>query len=180
MPRSTARSTTVGPIAGHSSFPPSAPAAIDRIAAEAEPPAIELSDVRETNAPDVAEILTPDEVMPLVAELSAGPRHSPDFADAEEHAFAAHPAMHVPPSPGAIDEGGEVAALGAWDEPSIEEAFQATIGAHGLKLGQLAQPVRVAMTGGTVSPGIYEVLAVLGRERSLARLRRAITRLARA
>jgi hypothetical protein len=34
------------------------------------------------------------------------------------------------------------------------------------------------MTGGTVSPGIYEVLAVLGRERSLARLRRAAARLA--
>jgi len=40
-------------------------------------------------------------------------------------------------------------------------------------LGQLAQPVRVALTGGTVSPGIFEVMAVLGRERTLARLARA-------
>jgi len=83
-------------------------------------------------------------------------------------------------APALADLDKRLAALGAWDEPSIEEAFQATIGAHDLKLGQLAQPVRVAMTGGTVSPGIYEVLAVLGRERSLARLRRATARLASA
>ena len=43
-----------------------------------------------------------------------------------------------------------------------------------MKLGQLAQPVRVALTGGTVSPGIYEVIAVLGRARTVARLRAAI------
>ena len=41
-------------------------------------------------------------------------------------------------------------------------------------LGQLAQPVRVALTGGSVSPGIYEVIAVLGRERTLTRLGHAI------
>ena len=46
----------------------------------------------------------------------------------------------------------------------------------GLKLGQLAQPVRVALTGGTVSPGIYEVIAVLGKERTVARLRAALER----
>jgi glutamyl-tRNA synthetase len=76
-------------------------------------------------------------------------------------------------APALADLDARLTALSAWDEATIEGAFQATIGAHGLKLGQLAQPVRVAMTGGTVSPGIYEVLAVLGRERSLARLRRA-------
>jgi glutamyl-tRNA synthetase len=43
-----------------------------------------------------------------------------------------------------------------------------------MKLGQLAQPVRVALTGGTVSPGIYEVIAVLGRERTVARLRKSV------
>jgi glutamyl-tRNA synthetase len=45
-----------------------------------------------------------------------------------------------------------------------------------LKLGQLAQPVRVALTGGTVSPGIYEVIAVLGKARTVARLRAALER----
>jgi glutamyl-tRNA synthetase len=38
----------------------------------------------------------------------------------------------------------------------------------------VAQPVRVALTGRTASPGIFEVLAILGRERSLARLDRAL------
>jgi glutamyl-tRNA synthetase len=68
-------------------------------------------------------------------------------------------------------------ALTEWTPTSIESAFQATIGAHDMKLGALAQPVRVAVTGGTVSPGIYEVLDVLGRERTLSRLEAAAERI---
>ena len=41
---------------------------------------------------------------------------------------------------------------------------------NGLKLGNVAQPLRVALTGRTTSPGIFDVLAVLGRDESLARL----------
>jgi len=70
-----------------------------------------------------------------------------------------------------------LAALPRWDAGSLESAFQATLATHGLALGKLAQPVRVAVTGGTVSPGIYEVLDVLGRERTLARLCAARSRL---
>jgi len=72
----------------------------------------------------------------------------------------------------------ELAALPEWERSAIEAAFQRTLARHGLKLGTLAQPVRVAVTGGTVSPGIYEVLDVLGRERSLARIRTARDRIA--
>ena len=61
-------------------------------------------------------------------------------------------------------------ALPGWDKASLEAAFNAVIGKHGLQLGALAQPVRVAITGGTVSPPIFETLEVLGRTRSLARL----------
>jgi glutamyl-tRNA synthetase len=46
-----------------------------------------------------------------------------------------------------------------------------------VKPGKLYQPIRVAISGGTVSPGIFESLAALGRERSLARIERAIERL---
>ena len=67
-------------------------------------------------------------------------------------------------------------ALAAWSPDAIEQAFQATMASHGLALGKLAQPVRVAVTGGTVSPGIFEVLDVLGRERALVRLRAAAAR----
>jgi glutamyl-tRNA synthetase len=69
----------------------------------------------------------------------------------------------------------ELEALGDdFTEASIQAAFERVLARFSLKLGQLAQPVRVALTGGTVSPGIYEVIAVLGRERTVARLRAAI------
>lgn len=62
-----------------------------------------------------------------------------------------------------------------WTAPAIEAAFEAACRAAGdLKLGKLAQPVRVAVTGTTASPGIYETLEVAGRERVLARLRDAL------
>ncbi len=61
-----------------------------------------------------------------------------------------------------------------FDEKNIEAAFNEVLQRHNLQLGKLAQPVRVALTGTTVSPGIYEVLAVLGKERSLNRLRAAL------
>ena len=67
------------------------------------------------------------------------------------------------------------AALGGnWTIDSVTGAFNDVLAAHGLKLGKLAQPVRVAVTGGTASPGIFEVLEILGRDRTLARLDRAI------
>ena len=43
-----------------------------------------------------------------------------------------------------------------------------------MKPGKLYQPIRVAITGGTVSPGIFESLAVLGKDRSIARIERAL------
>jgi glutamyl-tRNA synthetase len=64
--------------------------------------------------------------------------------------------------------------LESWDAASLEAAFHAVLEGTGKSLGALAQPVRVAVTGSTVSPGIFEVLDVLGRERSLARLHAAL------
>jgi glutamyl-tRNA synthetase len=73
-----------------------------------------------------------------------------------------------------------LAALERWDEPSIEAAFQATLEAHeGLKLGKLAQPVRVAVTGSAASPPIYDTLAVLGRERCVGRIKEACAEIRR-
>ena len=43
-----------------------------------------------------------------------------------------------------------------------------------MKLGNIAQPVRVSLTGTTMSPGIYEVIEILGKEKVLDRLRKAI------
>ncbi len=62
-----------------------------------------------------------------------------------------------------------------WTVASLEKAFeQVAAAAGGVSLGKLAQPVRVAVTGGSVSPGIHETLCSLGRERSLARIDAAI------
>jgi glutamyl-tRNA synthetase len=57
-----------------------------------------------------------------------------------------------------------------WSAETTEAAMRAFAEAGNLKLGAVAQPLRVALTGRTTSPGIFNVLAVLGREESLARL----------
>jgi glutamyl-tRNA synthetase len=64
-------------------------------------------------------------------------------------------------------------SLSAFEPGAIEKIFQELIAAAGIKLGDLAQPARVALTGRTVSPGIYEVMELLGKKRTLARLRKA-------
>jgi len=64
----------------------------------------------------------------------------------------------------------ELATVEPWDMAGTERAVRAFAEQLGLKLGAVAQPLRAALTGRTTSPGIFEVLAVLGREESLARL----------
>jgi glutamyl-tRNA synthetase len=68
-------------------------------------------------------------------------------------------------------------ALGAvdpFDVPSIEEALRRVVEARGAKPKDVFQPVRVALAGTTVSPGIFETLEVLGREESLRRIDSAL------
>jgi glutamyl-tRNA synthetase len=64
--------------------------------------------------------------------------------------------------------------LGNFEAAAIEDAFAKTLTEHGLQMGKLAQPVRIALTGGTVSPGIHDVITVLGKERTIRRLRKAL------
>jgi len=56
----------------------------------------------------------------------------------------------------------------------VEKVFNALVAEKGIKLGKLAQPVRVALTGGTVSPGIFEVLEVMGKEKAIKRIETAV------
>ena len=80
-----------------------------------------------------------------------------------------------PANPDALrDLRAALAALPSWTTASIQAAFEQVLERYQLALGQIAQPVRVALTGGTVSPGIFEVADVIGRERVLARLDRAL------
>jgi glutamyl-tRNA synthetase len=62
------------------------------------------------------------------------------------------------------------ASLPVFDAPSTEAALRSTADARGVKAGTLIHAVRVAVTGKTVSPGLFEVLALLGRDRVHARL----------
>jgi glutamyl-tRNA synthetase len=65
---------------------------------------------------------------------------------------------------------GKLGALADWDAPSLEAAIREVAEDSGMKLGKLAQPLRAALTGRTTSPGIFDVLALLGRDESLARI----------
>ncbi|HKO30068.1 MAG TPA: glutamate--tRNA ligase [Nitrospiraceae bacterium] len=64
----------------------------------------------------------------------------------------------------------------AFSKQQWEDAFKQLVEEEGMKIGQLAQPVRVALTGRTASPGLFEVMEVLGRDRTLFRLRQGIDR----
>ena len=68
----------------------------------------------------------------------------------------------------------ELETLSDFSRTAVEETFHRVQADSGLKMGQIAQPVRVALTGGTASPGIYDVIDLLGRERTLRRLRLGI------
>ena len=67
--------------------------------------------------------------------------------------------------------------LDSFIAPDIEKVFSALVEKHNIKLGNLAQPVRVAVTGKAESPGIFEVLEVLGKEKVLKRLEKAIKKI---
>ncbi len=75
---------------------------------------------------------------------------------------------------------GALAALTTWDHTGLEAVFQGVIEQTGLKMKQVAQPMRVALTGKTASPGLFEVMEVLGRDKTLERLRRALQFMGRA
>ena len=61
-----------------------------------------------------------------------------------------------------------------WTPETVEAALRAAVERTGLKAKQVFQPLRVALTGTTVSPGIFETVALIGRERALARLDAAL------
>lgn len=74
----------------------------------------------------------------------------------------------------------ELGNAASWDHDTLHACFQVVQERFSINLGKLAQPMRVALTGGTVSPGIFDVLEILGAQRSLARLDAAIATIAAA
>lgn len=72
-----------------------------------------------------------------------------------------------------------MAAMTEWTVEAIEAACRAYVADSGLKVRQVFQPVRVAVTGSAVSPPLFETMAVLGQERCVARLARAVANIER-
>jgi glutamyl-tRNA synthetase len=64
-------------------------------------------------------------------------------------------------------------SLDHFDEAKLEQAFKSVMEKTGLKLGKIAQPVRVALTGRTASPGIFEIIEIIGKDKVISRLKRA-------
>lgn len=67
-----------------------------------------------------------------------------------------------------------LAGLDTFDQPSMEAVVQGYLDTTGIKFKLLAQPIRIGITGGTASPGLFETMAVMGRHRVLTRLERAL------
>jgi glutamyl-tRNA synthetase len=92
----------------------------------------------------------------------------------DEEAAARHLAPSIAPSLQEFAD--QVEAEGDFSKETLERVLQGIIERQGLKMGKVAQPLRVALTGRTVSPGIYDVMVLLGKERSLQRIRAGVAR----
>jgi glutamyl-tRNA synthetase len=138
--------------------------------------------IRETTAFDPA----PDYLEAIVPLYQ--PRAKTLKEMAEQAAFFMHDADALPYDEAAVTKfltpdirehlrvmAERMAALPAFDHASLEGMAAAYLEETGLKFKALAQPIRVAITGTTMSPGLFETMEVLGRERTLARFRKALT-----
>ncbi|HWG07314.1 MAG TPA: glutamate--tRNA ligase [Beijerinckiaceae bacterium] len=103
-----------------------------------------------------------------------------DLVDGAHFLFAERPLAMDEKAKEILDRGGRVHLAGVlprlspleeWTPKAIENEVRLYAEAVGVKLGQIAQPLRAAVTGRAVSPGIFDVLVVLGQAESLARLR---------
>lgn len=102
-----------------------------------------------------------------------------ELLDSAFYLYAARPLQLDEKAKGLLDDAArarlpaiaaKLAAVADWSAAPLEAAVRAYIEEAGIKLGQAAQPLRAALTGRTMSPGLFDVMAVLGREETLARL----------
>jgi glutamyl-tRNA synthetase len=108
-----------------------------------------------------------------------------ELIDGTSYLTAARPLGMEPKATAVLDAGArstlaEIAdaleSVSDWSAASLETAIRKLADAKALKLGQVAQPLRAALTGRSVSPPVFDVLAVLGRDEALARIRDQSTR----
>ena len=126
--------------------------------------------------------LTPEQIALLVRampELKSRANTIVQLTESADFLFASRP-IHIDDTASALLTADarallhavhlDLAALANWDAASLEAAIREVAEARGVKLGKLAQPLRAALTGRTTSPGIFDVLALLGRGESLDRI----------
>jgi glutamyl-tRNA synthetase len=142
--------------------------------------------IREADDARLAELMAPklgkaDKALLIRAmpELKARAHTVNQLADGAKFLFATRPlamdegaaALLTPEARGLLSAAyARLATLADWDAASVEAAIREVAEGNGVKLGKLAQPLRAALTGSTTSPGIFDVLALLGKDESLARI----------
>ncbi len=121
-------------------------------------------------------VLAQRERAKTLAEMAA---NSASFYQEPQAYDAKDAAAHFRPEtvPVLADLRARFEALPVWEATALHEAVNAAADARGLKLGKIAQPLRVALTGRAVSPPIDVTLALIGRARVLKRLDRALAHL---
>ncbi len=102
-----------------------------------------------------------------------------ELADSAKYLFAQRPLSLDEKASGLLNEEGlgvlsgvipVLSAVHEWTAEALDAAVRVHAESTGLKLGKIAQPLRAALTGRATSPGVFDVLAVLGREESLGRI----------
>jgi glutamyl-tRNA synthetase len=102
-----------------------------------------------------------------------------ELADSAKYLFAKRPLALDEKAYALLNEEGrsilsgvlpDLASVDEWSAEALDAAVRAYAEKTGLKLGKIAQPLRAALTGRATSPGVFDVLAVLGRDESLGRI----------
>jgi glutamyl-tRNA synthetase len=126
--------------------------------------------------------VSPARAEPVVALIRERATTFADAADRLDFVFRDPPAVDAPAAakfllpasaPLLLGLAGALESVEPWTAPALEAAVNAWLPSTGLPMKDVAQPARVALTGRVASPGLFDVIAVLGRARALARLRDA-------
>lgn len=128
---------------------------------------------------------TREALLPALAIVKPKIKHLSDAPDwigflfREDYAFDPEAVEKALRKSGALERLAQLkdayAGLGEWTVAALEAKLKETAAALGAKNGEFIHPARVAVSGRSVGPGLYEMLEVLGRDRVLARFDRAIT-----
>jgi glutamyl-tRNA synthetase len=144
--------------------------------------------MREAEDPRLATLVSPKfglsyEELPLLIrampELKARAHNLNELAEGADFLFAQRPLKPDEKAAALLTEEGRshlalahaaLAAAPKWDHDTLDAAVRDVAERNTLKLGKLAQPLRAALTGKTTSPGIFDVLVLLGKDESLGRI----------